>query len=215
MSDTGGAPAGGTSSRHAWTSITDGWPDPIRTEDDYAVVRDSVVDYFTAALPTMGGDTVREVVTAALERSAAVWHSGAAARRRNGTDRRGPSPTELAAAARDAVLDVHFGAAGAREPGSTGPSAREDEQLALRAIGAEPDLVRRGLAELVADRERVQFLVVTQYLDLADAARTTPPRSAQVVRRLDGEVLDEDEVRRAITAFHARLRRIRTGDGRR
>jgi hypothetical protein len=123
----------------------------------------------------------------------------------------GPSPVELADAVRNAVLDQLGDPSPDDDLELGGPTEREDELLAFRAVGAKPDVVRKGLAQLVAARERVNFLIVTQYLDLAEHERTTPPRAVQVVTRLGVGVTTEQAVIQAMTLFRERLARI-SGD---
>lgn len=213
MGDGRGEPTGEVSSGQAWANVTVGWADPLRTEADYAVAMNSLIEYFTVSAQRLPETPGREIVADAVTRFGAAWHAGLPARRRRGELSLGPSPKELADAVYNDVLDLLADPSSRPDVDLRGPRDQDDEWLALRAVGAKPEVVRAGLAQLVTARKRLDFLIVTQYLDLADDGdRMLPPRSAQVMARLGGEVSSEEAVRRAITAFRERLARIRDAD---
>ena len=209
MGDNCERPAGEVASGQTWATVTEGWADPLRTEPDYEFAQDSLIKYFTRTVRNFTEARIRDVVAAAVMRFRAVWHAGVPVRLHRGVSPWGPSPVELADAVRNAVLDQLGNPDVDLE--EAWPTEREDELLAFRAVGAKPDVVRKGLAQLVAAAERVSFLIVTQYLDLAEHEGTSPPRAIQVVARLGSGVTTEQAVIRTMTSFRERLARI-SGD---
>lgn len=208
----GAVPSGAGSSGRVWENITAGWADPLRTEADYAFALDRLIEYFTRGAHDLTEARSREIIDAAVTQFRAQWHADVVVRHRRGGSPLGPSPKELATAVHNEVLDHLQNPSDSPDDDLRGPSEREDEWLALRAVGAKPEVVRAGLSQLVASRQRTDFLIVTQWLDLADRDRTRPPRSVQVVTRLAGEVTGEEVVRRAIISFRERLKRIKGDD---
>jgi len=211
MGDNRERPVGEVSSGPAWVSVIEGWADPLRTEADYEFAQNSLIKYFTRNVRDLAEARTRDVVAAAVTRFRARWHAGVPVRLHRGVSPWGPSPVELADTVRNAVLDQLGDPSPDDDLDLAGPTEREDELLAFRAVGAKPDVVRKGLAQLVAAAERVNFLIVTQYLDLAEHERTRPPRAVQVVARLGAGVTTEQAVIRAMTLFRERLARI-SGD---
>jgi len=206
MGDNRKRPLEEVTSGQTWASVTAGWADPLRTEPDYEFAQNSLIKYFTRTVRNFTEARIRDVVATAVTRFRAVWHAGVPVRLHRGVSPWGPSPVELADAVRNAVLDQLGNPDVDLE--LAGPTEREDELLAFRAVGAKPDVVRTGLAQLVAAAEPVNFLIVTQYLDLAEHERTTPPRAVQVVARLGAGVTTEQAVIQAMTAFRNRLTQI-------
>jgi len=100
-------------------------------------------------------------------------------------------------------------------PQFTQPSSvTQDEALTDSLLGADPDAVRAGLRTLVADGLTVDFLIITQYLDLGEVAPSRPPRPSQVAnelmshRLLVGVQVTESDVSSVLLRFRDRLVRV-------
>src|SRR3954469_5163839 len=102
MADDRGERTGKASNGREWASVTDDWPDPLRTEGDYQIARTALIDYFAL---TVGGLN-EEQITDSITRFAAAWHAGTATRRHQREASSGPSPKELAAAVHNDMLDL-------------------------------------------------------------------------------------------------------------
>ena len=196
-----------------------GGPAPLRTEADYQIVEQRLADYLALAFPGITEASRAGIVVETVESHMAqlLAHPRRGRRPRTGIDR-GSECDLLASLADDAALEVLSCGDGSTRPGGqdrSGPSRSDDEWLAQRALGAVPDAVQAGLRELVRLRDRTEFQIITQYLDLADRDRTRPPRSAEVVAHLSDDTVSEHRVRHSILAFRDRLTQIEARDGKR
>jgi len=195
----------------AWAAVVAGWPQRRWDPADYERVYALLAGYYQTRFPQLDLVTCRGVVTAAVGTFMADWYAGLPARVRGGNGGAFPSAREVSDAVADAVLERHGLCDGSAGADLLGPNVHDDESLAALALRAKPDAVRAGLRELFAEGARDDFLVISQYLDMADAALGRPPPTAAVVARLQGAV-GELAAREAIVAFQARLKRIARHD---
>lgn len=193
-----------TARDQAWAVAAAKWPRRRWNLADYDQVYDLLRQYFEVVFPRLDLPTCRAVVASTVDGFMASWHAEWSRRIRRG-DGEFPGPQEVADAVRDAILERSG-------PGELiGPSVREDESLAARALRAKPDVVRAGLRELFAERAYDDFQVITQYLAMADVAVGRPPPTSAVVAQLGGTV-GELAARQAIREFQSRLRGIGQAD---
>ena len=102
--------------------------------------------------------------------------------------------------------------------GFSSPSrATQDQDLTSSLLDADPSAVRAGLKALQAQNHVADFLIITQYLDLAAARPGRRPRPKEVVTKLDRRRLQgsnkpatitERDVERTLLNFRNRLQQV-------
>lgn len=97
--------------------------------------------------------------------------------------------------------------------GVTPSTVAEDEELTRALFGADASAVRTALRQLADEGEAVNFLIVSQYLDLGQQWPGRAPKATHVVMEfkdhelLVGVRITEQLVRQALQDFRIRLRR--------
>jgi hypothetical protein len=97
-------------------------------------------------------------------------------------------------------------------------SVAQDEDLTSSLLNADPATVRAGLKALQAEGHVAEFLIITQYLDLAAAHPGTRPRLREVTARLDHRrfrgrtrppPITERDVEHTLLNFQNRLQQVK------
>ncbi|GAA4713446.1 hypothetical protein GCM10023215_65510 [Pseudonocardia yuanmonensis] len=199
---------------NAWRSA--GWPSRAPTAAEYVEIRRCLADYVVITYQgRVSQETAEEIVRLAVHLFGPHMFTRPAAGQ--GPQ---PSPEDLLNWLLDTGLDAARGkmpetAHSEHYPWLRRPTpVAQDREVAESLFSATPEAVQTCLRHLVAKRLDVEFVIVTEYLDLAKPAPAEPPRCSQVAERLSGHrllagvVVTERHVEQVLLSFRNLLSKV-------